>query len=76
MAFLLICEKAFDTVNHSILLGKLQHYGIHEIVKDWFSSYLLNRIQTTQIGNDISEKNRLLTGVPQGSVLGPLLLPI
>ena len=69
-------RKAFDTVNHSILLRKLQHYGIRGIVKDWFSSYLLNRIQTTQIGNDISEKNRLLTGVPQGSVLGPLLFLI
>ena len=69
-------RKAFDTVNHSILLSKLQHYGIRGIVKDWFSSYLLNRIQTTQIGNDISEKNRLLTGVPQGSVLGPLLFLI
>ena len=69
-------RKAFDTVNHSILLSKLQHYGIREIVKDWFSSYLSKRIQTTQIGNDISEKNRLLTGVPQGSVLGPLLFLI
>ena len=69
-------RKAFDTVNHCILLSKLQHYGIRGIVKDWFSSYLSNRIQTTQIGNDMSEKNKLLTGVPQGSVLGPLLFLI
>ena len=69
-------RKAFDTVNHSILLSKLQHYGIGGIVKDWFSSYLLNQIQTMQIGDDISKKNKLLTGVPQGSVLGPLLFLI
>ena len=43
-------QKAFDTVNHSILLHKLAHYGIRGIVNDWFSSYLSNRIQTTQVG--------------------------
>ena len=59
-------QKAFDTVNHSILLRKLQHYGIRGIVNDWFSSYLLNRIQTTQIGSNISDKETALTGVPQG----------
>ena len=49
-------QKAFDTVNHSILLQKLQHYGIHGIINDWFSSYLLNRSQTTQIGTVASDK--------------------
>ena len=66
-------QKAFDTVNHSILLHKLSHYGIRSIVNDWFSSYLSNRIQTTQVGLHVSRKESTLCGVPQGSVLGPLL---
>ena len=66
-------QKAFDTVNHSILLHKLSHYGIRGIVNNWFSSYLSNRIQTTQVGPHVSRKERTLCGVPQGSVLGPLL---
>jgi retron-type reverse transcriptase len=69
-------QKAFDTVNHSILLQKLQHYGIRGIINDWFSSYLLNRIQTTQIGTVVSDKETMLSGVPQRSVLGPLLFLI
>jgi retron-type reverse transcriptase len=69
-------QKAFDTVNHSILLQKLQHYGIRGIINDWFSSYLLNRIQTTQIGTVVSDKETVLSGVPQRSVLGPLLFLI
>ena len=67
-------KKAFDTVNHIILLDKLHHYGIRGIVHEWFSSYLANRTQTTHIDNDhISSKKSSPTGVPQGSVLGPLL---
>lgn len=69
-------QKAFDTVNHSILLHKLSHYGIRGLVNDWFSSYLLNRIQTTQVGPHVSRKESTLCGVPQGSVLCPLLFHI
>ena len=69
-------QKAFDTVDHSILLLKLNHYGIRGVVNDWFSSYLSGRVQTTQIGPYISQKEKTLCRVPQGSVLGPLLFPI
>ena len=60
-------KKAFDTVNHEILLQKLYHYGIRGIVNDWFSSYLKSRSQTTNIGPHISEK------APTDSVLGSVL---
>ena len=69
-------QKAFDTVDHAILLQKLFHYGVCGIVNDWFSSYLINRVQMTQIGSHVSEKQNTLCGVPQGSVLGPLLFLI
>ena len=64
------------TESHAILLEKLNHYGIRGIVNDWFASYLTNRIQTTQIGTFISKKEKKLFGVPQVSVLGPLLFLI
>ena len=66
-------SKAFDAVDHDILLGKLNHYGIRGVVNKWFASYLKGRFQTTKIKNSISEKREIMYGVPQGSVLGPLL---
>ena len=69
-------KKAFDTVDHSILLHKLNHYGVRGIINTWFSSYLSKRSQSTQIGSAVSNKEEIVCGVPQGSVLGPLLFLI
>ena len=66
-------KKAFDTVNHHILLEKMKHYGIKGTENDWFRSYLTERRQYTTIENDCSTLQEIFYGVPQGSVLGPLL---
>ena len=66
-------RKAFDTVNHSILLTKLEHYGIRETAFQWFESYLSNRHQYVFINGESSQLKSVSCGVPQGSVLGPLL---
>ena len=65
--------KAFDTVNHNILLKKLDHYGIRGTVNDFFRSYLTNRSQFVSINNSISSLMSINVGVSQGSTLGPLL---
>ena len=69
-------SKAFDTVDHNILLDKLYHYGIRGIALEWFRSYLKNRKQYVQYNQYKSETYNVLYGVPQGSVLGPLLFII
>ena len=74
--FFLDFKKAFDTVDHSILLSKLYHYGIRGPINEWFSSYLIGPVQTTQIDNQILSKRNMLSGVPQGSVLRPFLFLI
>ena len=69
-------QKAFDTVNHDILLKKLEHYGFRGVINDWFRSYLTDRKQKVAINGFESESKSLLHGVPQGSVLGPILFLI
>ena len=66
-------KKAFDTVDHKILLHKLDHFGFRGHINLWLSSYLQGRSQTTQIGPHISKRLDSTCGVPQGSVFGPLL---
>ena len=66
-------KKAFDTVNHEILLAKLENYVIRGVINSWFRSYLTDRKQTTEVNNVMSEAETTLCGVSQGSVLGPLL---
>ena len=69
-------QKAFDTVDHRILLRKLEYYGIRGLSNNWFKSYLTNRQQYVSINGYNSNKKPMLYGVPQGSVLGPLLFLI
>ena len=71
-------KKAYDmyAVNHDILLIKLYHYGIRGIILDWFKLYISNRKQTVSIDGPISNYELISCGVPQGSVLGPLLFLI
>ena len=66
-------KKAFDTVNHEILLMELEYYGIRGAGKKWFKSYLCDRKQYTSLNGYNSSHLNVTCGVPQGSVLAPLL---
>ena len=73
---LLDFQKAFDTVQHSILVNKLAKYGIRGIALDWIRDYLNNRVQQVSIKETMSSVGTITCGVPQGSILGPLLFLI
>ena len=66
-------SKAFDSVNHSMLLHKVEAYGITGMLKKWINSFLSNRTFSVRVGEASSERAEITSGVPQGSVLGPLL---
>ena len=69
----LIQSKKLSGKNHDVLLYKLDHYGIRGSIKEWFSSYLSGREQYVDFNGSHSNRLPILTGVPQGSILGPLL---
>ena len=69
-------SKAFDRVNHNILLAKMESLGISNSAIHWFTSYLSNRTQRVVVDSDSSSWITLANGVPQGSILGPLLFTI
>ena len=75
-AVFLDLSKAFDTVDHHLLLRKLTNIGLTSSTTQWFRSYLTNRSQITSVGDAHSAATEMPVGVPQGCILGPLLFLI
>ena len=73
VVFSLTLQKASDIVGYKILISKLENYGLRGTVLQWFESYLSNRERVVKISNVLSEKKYISWGVPQGSILGPIL---
>ena len=69
-------EKAFDTVNHNILISKLSHIGIDNLANKWLTFYLFERSQCVSVNGAQSNFSKISCDVPQGSILGPLLFSI
>ena len=69
-------SKTFDTVDHHILISKLENYGVNGNNLRWFQSYLKNRKQYLNFNNKITASSQITCGVPQGSILGPLFFLI
>ena len=66
-------KKAFDTIDHDVLLAKLRAYGTDDLAIAWFRSYLTNRQQRCFVNGKLSRSLTISRGVPQGSIIGPLL---